>query len=114
MRKDIFMDRQAVLDPKVRKSATQFLRALQKKGLVISGYYVFGSQINGKAHKWSDIDIGIISPNFSDDRFEERIKLMRIGDEIDTAIEPHPFTPEDFEDKYYSLAQEVKKTGIKI
>ena len=102
------------LSKKITVQVQRYIAILKKDKLPIQKILVYGSYAKGTPHKWSDIDIGIISPNFSDDRFEERIKLMRIGDEIDTAIEPHPFTPEDFEDKYYSLAQEVKKTGIKI
>jgi len=40
--------------------------------------------------------------------------LDLLGDKIDSAIEPHSFSPEEFKDKYYLLAQEVSKTGIKV
>jgi len=39
---------------------------------------------------------------------------MTLSQKIDTAIEPHPFSPEDLNDVYYPLSQEIKKTGIKI
>ncbi|GAB4419553.1 MAG: hypothetical protein OHK0032_15430 [Thermodesulfovibrionales bacterium] len=33
------------------------------------------------------------------DRFEERIRLMKLASEIDTRIEPAPFRPDTFVDE---------------
>lgn len=102
------------INPKIYKTAVRYKDVLERAGISISGLYIFGSQVKGTAKKWSDIDIGVVSPDFTGNRFDEGVKLMDYSHKIDDFIEPHPFTPEDFEDKYYTLAQEVKRTGVKI
>ena len=79
----------------------------------ISAVYLFGSFARGTEHQWSDIDIAIISPDLSDDRFEARVRLMKVSAELDARIEPAPFRPEDFIDDD-PLVWEIKKDGILI
>lgn len=43
-----------------------------------------------------------------------RFKLWELRMGVDTRIEPHGFTPEDFADYWNPMAHEIKKTGIKI
>jgi len=59
----------AEIDAVVMKNARLFLEKLRNKGIIISKAYIFGSYANGKADKWSDIDIAVVSPNISEDRF---------------------------------------------
>lgn len=108
------MAQKTILNSKVRSEVKQFERSLKNIGIKIVGIYVFGSHAKGRANSKSDIDVAVISPNFGNDRQGERVGLMSLSQKIDTAIEPHPFSPEDFSDRYYPLSQEVKKTGIKV
>lgn len=66
-----------------------------------------------KQRRWSDIDVAVISPDFSTDRFEKRVQLMRITSRIDDRIEPVPFRPETFS-KSDPLAFEIMKHGIRV
>jgi uncharacterized protein len=75
--------------------------------------YLYGSPLNGTATEWSDIDLAVISADFSGDMFEERLSLMRIAGEIDDRIEPWPFTPESFESSD-PLASEIRRTGREV
>jgi cephalosporin-C deacetylase-like acetyl esterase len=43
-----------------------------------------------------------------------RFRLWNLRMSIDTRIEPHGFSPEDFKDYWNPMAHEIKKTGIKI
>ncbi len=79
----------------------------------IKAAYLYGSYAKGLASKWSDIDIAVISTDFSDDLFEERVALMRIAARIDDRIEPYPFLEETFTDNN-PLGNEIQKHGIKI
>ncbi|HBO84895.1 MAG TPA: nucleotidyltransferase, partial [Deltaproteobacteria bacterium] len=45
-----------------------------------------GSYARKTQNKWSDIDLAIISPDFSNDRFEERVRLMKLASSIDDRI----------------------------
>jgi predicted nucleotidyltransferase len=90
--------------------AKKFITYLQNQGIKIDSAYLFGSFAKGTEHKWSDIDVAVISPDFSDNRFEEGVRLMILSHDIDNRIEPVPFNPETFIDED-PLAWEIKKTG---
>jgi predicted nucleotidyltransferase len=90
--------------------AKKFITYLQNQGIKIDSAYLFGSFAKGTEHKWSDIDVAVISSDFSDDRFEEGVRLMILSHDIDNRIEPVPFNPETFIDEN-PLAWEIKKTG---
>jgi len=108
------MDNTKNIDKSVLAKAKKYRKLLEENGVKISTFYLFGSQAQGTAKPGSDIDIGVVSSDFTKDRITEAVKLDLLGDKIDSAIEPHPFSPEEFKDKYYLLAQEVSKTGIKV
>ena len=90
--------------------AQKFLAKLREQGIKIESAYLYGSFAKGTEHKWSDIDVAVISPDFSDDRFEEGVRLMILSHDIDNRIEPVPFSPETFIDEN-PLAWVIKTTG---
>ncbi len=108
------MAQKSTFDKKILQKIKAYRSLIEKTGTKVQEIYVFGSQAKGRAKSWSDIDVGIIYPSFGNDRQEERVSLMILSNKIDPAIEPHPFSPEDFNDRFYPLAQEIKKSGIKI
>jgi uncharacterized protein len=75
--------------------------------------YIYGSYAKGRAKKWSDIDVAIVSPDFSQDLFEERVFLMKLALNFDDRIEPSPFRPEDFTIDN-PLVNEISTSGIAI
>jgi len=75
--------------------------------------YLYGSQAKGMASKWSDIDIAVISSEFSNDLFEERVALMHIAARIDDRIEPYPFLETTFTSNN-PLRDEIQKYGVRI
>jgi uncharacterized protein len=79
----------------------------------VDGAYLFGSHAKGTSHQWSDIDLAIISPDFSEDLYEERLVLMRLAAAIDDRIEPKPFRPEMFT-PIEPLVDEIQKHGLKL
>ena len=96
----------------VVSNVNRFVNELAKK-LKIHSAYIYGSHSRGNATTWSDIDVAVISPDFSDDLFEERLKLMKLASNIDDRIEPPPLRVEDFESSN-PLASEIQKHGILI
>jgi len=62
----------------------------------------------------SDIDIAVISTQFGQDNLKEMMFLRKLALEIDSHIEPLPFTPQDLDDRYSTLSQEIKKYGVLI
>ena len=90
----------------------EFIEEVQKK-YRISQVYIYGSFAKGTSHRWSDIDLAIISPDFSDDTLDDRMTLMRIGASIDDRIEPYPFSPNRF-NSTDPLVNEICENGIQI
>lgn len=102
----------AQIAPDVIASVERFLAAVRRR-LRIDAAYLYGSQAVGSAHPWSDIDVAIVSPDFSDDLFEERVALMQSAAEIDDRIEPQPFTPDRFGPND-PLANEISRSGLRL
>ncbi len=97
---------------RLNKVINSFLKEIQKK-YRIDDAYLYGSFAKGTSHRWSDIDIAIVSPDFSDDLFEERLLLMRLASTIDDRIEPRPFKKELF-NRNDPLVDEIQKNGIRL
>jgi predicted nucleotidyltransferase len=97
----------------INNLACKFLDKIREQGIKIESAYLFGSYAKGKENKWSDIDIAIISQDFTEDRFQERVRLTEISYEIDSRIEPVPFRPENFVDED-PLAYEIKRSGLPL
>lgn len=89
-----------------------FLDEIQKTYRVDSAY-LFGSHATGTSSQWSDIDLAVVSPDFSEDLYEERLVLMRLAAEIDDRIEPKAFRPDMFNPSE-PLVDEIQKHGLKL
>ena len=89
----------------------KFLRALKKKRVKVSQAILFGSYAKGGTHADSDIDIAIVSQQFGVNNLKEMIFLRKIALKIDSRLEPVPLTPDDLEDHYSTLVQEIKRYG---
>jgi len=102
----------AKVDGGIASSIERFLAAVRLRKRVESAY-LYGSYTSGRATEWSDIDLALISPDFSTDLFAERLALMRLAADIDDRIEPWPFRPEDFNEND-PLANEIQKSGVSV
>lgn len=97
----------------------EIMQSIKKYIEKISEYYkidaiiLFGSYAKGTENEDSDIDIAIISEDF-EDIIEDGAKLIGLTWKIDTKIEPHPITKEDFENSSNPFVKEVMDTGIEL
>ena len=91
---------------------TAFKR-LREDVITVESTCLFGSHAVNRAGWCSDIDLAVVSPDFSSDRFDERLRLMKVSTEIDTRIEPLPCYINDFQDTD-PLVNEIKKQGIRL
>lgn len=103
----------AQIDDDVLGKVRIFITRLKESGISVESAYLFGSYATNRAGRWSDIDVAIVSPDFSDDRYNERLRLMRLSAEIDNRIEPVPFQSNAFSDTD-PLVDEIKKSGIPL
>ena len=96
----------------VKAKALEFAK-LVKKNMQVKQIYLFGSYAKKTNHIDSDIDIAVVSDDFSKNKMDNMLKLMRLRREVDAMIEPHPFLSKDFK-KTDSLVNEIIKTGIRL
>ena len=98
---------------KIKKHIEKYIRLLKTDNLPIQRIFLFGSYAKGKQHKWSDVDLCIISSKFNDPwEAMQYLWQKRIFDK-DVTIEPIGFNPKDFKEET-SLTREIKQTGIEI
>ena len=102
-----------IADRKVESDIRQYLEQLDNMGIHVRQAVLFGSYATGNYDEWSDIDLALVSEDFSGDRFEDRNKLRRITLQVNSDISPMPFRPEDFTPRNY-FVKEILKTGIPI
>ena len=96
----------------ITKIVKFFLKQVNRQYKIVEAY-LYGSFAKGDAREWSDIDVAIISYDFSDDLFDERLNLMQMAASIDDRIEPKPFKSEFF-DYNDPLVYEIVKNGIQL
>jgi predicted nucleotidyltransferase len=104
--------RMAEISDSVAQSVTRFLTVLRQRRR-IQAAYIYGSQAKGAAAEWSDIDLAVISLDFSADLFQEQLALMRLAAQVDDRIEARPFAPEDF-NASDPMVSEIRRTGVRV
>ena len=100
------------IDSRIMESIKKYIEKISQY-YKIEAIILFGSYAKGTENEDSDIDITIISSDFSD-IIEDGAKLIGLTWKIDTRIEPHPITTEDYQDVSNPFVREVVDTGIKV
>ena len=107
------MAKKRTVPQKISPYVWGYLVALENTGVPITSAYVFGSWAKGKAHRWSDVDLCIVSPKFTSwSKTTKALAKARTNDLL--LIEPHGFHPKTFQPKNDPLAHEVVTHGIKV
>ncbi|MBI2411159.1 MAG: nucleotidyltransferase domain-containing protein [Candidatus Kerfeldbacteria bacterium] len=98
----------------VKKIVKKYAQALQKANYPIVAIYLFGSYVKKTHHKWSDIDVAVVSDKLKRNYDKNRVLLwdLRLG--VDHRIEPHGFTVADFADDANPMSYEIRHTGIRV
>jgi len=92
--------------------AKKYLEEVRRLGINVDKAYLFGSYAKGKFWEGSDLDICVISNAFGKDYHRDKMLLNKAALRVNPLIEPVAYSPEDFANKYDSLADEVKRFGI--
>jgi len=95
-----------------RKIAHQYYEAI-KEEIKVNSLYLFGSYAKNNANNDSDVDIAVVSNDFSGDPVDDLVFLMSLRRKVNLKIEPHPFLPVDF-NRSNPIASEILNYGIKI
>ena len=106
------------LEPVSTRLATQVAQSLKQslldQGVPLQNVFIFGSAATNNIHRWSDIDIAVVCDPFLHSKYKERDQFSKMASNIDVRAEVVCLHPNDFENKYFTLAQEVKRHGIAV
>jgi predicted nucleotidyltransferase len=95
------------------KAAQFFLDSIKKGGVRVSDAFLFGSYAHDTARSESDIDVAIVSPDFTGFRFDDLGTIAPYKLSADKEIEAHPFAEADFTADN-PLAQEILEKGVRL
>ena len=86
---------------------------LIKENINLDYLVLFGSYANGTNHKWSDIDLAIVSNNLPKGILNDKTRnILRGLNNIDYMFEPHFFRTEKWENPGHgSFTEYIKKQG---
>jgi predicted nucleotidyltransferase len=86
---------------------------LATHGLGVCFAVVFGSQTTGKADRWSDIDLLVVSPRFDALRNRQDIGLLwRVAARTDSRLEPIPCGERQWrEDRVSPIVEIARREG---
>ncbi len=102
------------MDKNIDITINKYLDLIKSKFSGIESAYLFGSYAKGKSTDDSDIDIALIFTKLDDtSRFDIQVQLMLLASQIDSRIEPHPISRDDF-NSGNPFVFEIKKTGIEF
>jgi len=88
------------------------VKALKEHKIPVSEAYLFGSYADGKNAEYSDIDVALVSDEFSGVRYYDIKKIGRIVRNVDYRIEVHPFALKDKDESMF--LDEIIRTGIRV
>jgi len=102
------------MDKNIDITIVKYLNLIKEKFYDIESAYLFGSYAKGKSTDDSDIDLALIFTNLDDSRrFDIQVQLMLLAAQIDSRIEPHPISHDDF-NSGNPFVVEIKKTGVEV
>ena len=92
------------------KSVQKYLKYINDQGIPVSYGVLFGSYAKNKAHKWSDIDVLVVSPRFDENQTaEDHERLWMFAARTNKRIEPIPVGEKQYKDDKSSLILEVAR-----
>ena len=94
--------------------ARKLIELLNLNGIEVFQAYIFGSVIQGSTHEDSDIDIAIVSKDFTGIPFYDVQKISKYRRAVDLKLEVHPFSMDDILVDPSLFLLEVQNNGISI
>ncbi len=92
--------------------AKSFINDCQSSGLSFTKVVLFGSAATGATHEWSDIDLLLVSDQFSDNIFDNLKLYSKINIKY-PSIETHPY-PTNYFEEGDDFIDEISKSSIEI
>jgi len=98
----------------VNQIIENYIQYLRKADVEFEKVYLFGSYAKNKQSEYSDIDLAFIFDKEKQlDYFDLQVQMLTLATDIDTRIEPHPMSSDDYTPEN-PLAFEILSTGREI
>jgi hypothetical protein len=94
--------------------ARRLITLLTSNGIDVYEAYLFGSAAVDKGDEFSDIDIAIVSNEFSGVPFYDAKKISKFRRAVDLKLEIHPFSLEDILNNPPLFFVDIKAKGIRV
>ncbi|MFH1245813.1 MAG: nucleotidyltransferase domain-containing protein [Candidatus Omnitrophota bacterium] len=100
--------------PQIEKIIRRYEETLRKLGINVGRTFLFGSFAKGEQREGSDIDLIIVSSDFSKMNLRERLEILGIAAaRIMQPVEARGYTPREIEGAArVSFLKEVLKTSV--
>ena len=103
-----------MVSQKIRNKLIRYKKLLREQSIKVTKLLLFGSHAKGEAHKHSDIDVCVITPDVHQNPDLYR-RIIRTARQIDPVMESIAITPHDYKYNWVSpLLDQVRKTAIEI
>lgn len=90
-----------------------YIKCLNNNNIRLWRLYLYGSYAKNSFTEQSDIDLAVFLDKDDIDGFDDDAMLMKLTRLVDTRIEPHSFSRNDF-DESDPFIREIIKTGERI
>ncbi|MFH0729362.1 MAG: nucleotidyltransferase domain-containing protein [Pseudomonadota bacterium] len=94
--------------------AKKLISLMKSNGIDVYEAYMFGSAATDKMNDHSDIDIAIVSNQFTGIPFYDALKISKFRRSVDLTIEVHSFSLKDILNDPPLFFLEIKSKGIRI
>ncbi|MEK7217874.1 MAG: nucleotidyltransferase domain-containing protein [Patescibacteria group bacterium] len=94
--------------------AKRMKERLLAENVPVVNVYLFGSLARGKTHRWSDVDIAVVYRPFLPHDIEERLRIRSAREDFDVPMDIVCLHPEDLDNIFLGIAQEVRHHGIPV
>lgn len=92
--------------------ANRYLNLLKNNQYNVIKAYLFGSYSKNTYNENSDIDLALVFENI-ENKFQFQVEMLMLTTDIDTRIEPHPFSLDEFITKN-PFVKEILKYGLEL
>ena len=97
----------------IKGKILKFIDLLELNNIHIQKAILYGSYAAGHNNEYSDIDLALVSDNFSGDIWEDKKLLRKFKAEVSWDLSPMPFRTEEFDNSYF-VRDEIIEKGIRI
>lgn len=105
-----------MVDESIASTVRRYLQELNRNGIPADFGVVFGSQVSGHSHGFSDIDLLVVSPRFDEKRNREDVNVLwRVAARTDSRIEPIAVGVQQFEqDDSSAIVEIARREGQRV